>query len=333
MASWHWRFPRSVPREAKGGIKAQSRRGGFGESWWAKRWIEVLEGFEIGARLDRGRAYARRGQVLKITVGKGRVTGQVQGSRSQPYQVSIKVKMIPESGWKKLAHALGRQAIFAAQLLAGKMPENIESVFQRAKLSLFPQRLRDLETECSCPDWSNPCKHIAAVYFLLGEEFDRDPFLIFTLRGLTREELLARLPRTGGSARTEDRVAPAGGEDSSRPLATDPAAFWGGGRPPEGLYGEVSAQPGEAALVKRLGSFPLWRGERRFLEVMAEIYRDAAAAGLEVLAGQANRARPHETRSPRPSGLHSARPLNGSPDHRPRSTGSRPRSEMATGPR
>jgi len=301
MASWYPRFPRSAPREAKGGIKAQSRRGGFGESWWAKRWIEVLESFDIGARLGRGRAYARRGQVLNITIGKGLVTGQVQGSRSQPYRVSIEVKTIPKSGWTKLAQAIGGQAIFAAQLLAGRMPENIEAVFQQADLSLFPQRLKDLETECSCPDWSNPCKHIAAVYFLLGEEFDRDPFLIFTLRGLTREELLARLPRSGGRPAAKKQTAAPGREPGSPKLiSTDPSAFWIGGRLPEDLLGEVAAQSGDAALPKRLGSFPLWRGERRFLEVMEEIYREAASFALDVLVGEITQAPAHQTRHLRP---------------------------------
>jgi len=67
-------------------------------------------------------------------------------------------------------------------------------------LSLFPQKQRDLKTNCSCPDWSNPCKHIAAVYYLLGEEFDRDPFLIFRLRGIAREDFVKLLSKAGGRA-------------------------------------------------------------------------------------------------------------------------------------
>ena len=292
MAGWwrshHW-YPRSVPRQAKGGIKSQSRRGGFGESWWAKRWIEVLESFRIGARLGRGRSYARRGQVLNVAIAKGEVTAQVQGSRPRPYSVSIKIKAIPAAGWSKLARALAAQAVFAAEMLAGKMPEQIEEVFSQAGLSLFPRRLRDLETACSCPDWSNPCKHIAAVYFLLAEEFDRDPFLIFRLRGITREELIARLSQSRGKFTTETKVVPARKKArEAKSLAADPAVFWVGGAPPQDVLAAVSAQPGEAALVKRLGSFPLWRGERRFLEAMEEVYRDAAALGIDMLAGRPN---------------------------------------------
>src|SRR5438874_11790706 len=92
-------YPRSTPRAAKGGIKAQSKRGGFGESWWARRWIAVLESFDIGARLGRGRSYARGGQVLSIDVGTGTVKAKVQGSRPKPYDVTIEVKTLTPEQW------------------------------------------------------------------------------------------------------------------------------------------------------------------------------------------------------------------------------------------
>src|SRR5438105_12614507 len=114
MRYWYRNFyPRSRPRRAKGGIKAQSKRG-FGQSWWAKRWIAVLESFNIGARLSRGRSYARRGQVLSIDIEKGHVTAKVQGSMSSPYRIEMKVKALAPADWKKVASALSSQAIFAA---------------------------------------------------------------------------------------------------------------------------------------------------------------------------------------------------------------------------
>ena len=178
-----WGYEPSRPREAKGGIKSQSKRGDFGKSWWARRWIEVLESFDIGARLQRGRAYARKGQVLSIEIDKGCVTASVQGSRARPYDVKINVATLSDDNWSRVVDALSEQAIFAAKLLSGEMPEDIEQAFKNIKLSLLPEKRKDLDTDCSCPDWSNPCKHIAAVYYLIGEEFDRDPFLIFKLRG------------------------------------------------------------------------------------------------------------------------------------------------------
>ena len=165
----------SRPIDVKGGIRAASRRGDFGSNWWAKRWMETLEQFRIGARLSRGRSYARRGQVISIDIRNGTVEAQVQGSRKRPYDVEISVRTIGQADWERLRQALAEQPVIAASLLAGRMPENIEDTFKAVGLSMFPERGDDLETDCSCPDWSNPCKHIAAVYLLLGEEFDRDP--------------------------------------------------------------------------------------------------------------------------------------------------------------
>src|SRR2546428_4331943 len=147
-------FPPWRPRAAKGGIRSQSRRGVFGESWWAKRWMEVLESFQIGARLQRGRSYARSGQVLSIDIEKGKISARVQGSRPAPYEISIMVKPLARKEWNKVAGAVSSQAVFASKLLAGQMPQEMEKVFRGAGVSLFPERPKDLETECSCPDWS-----------------------------------------------------------------------------------------------------------------------------------------------------------------------------------
>ena len=280
--------PKSTPREAKGGIKSQSKRGEFGKSWWAKRWIEVLESFNIGARLGRGRSYARKGQVLSVQVEQGGVKAQVQGSSPKPYTVSMQVKTLSSVDWEKVADALSKQAIFTAKLLAGEMPDNIEEAFETARVSLFPEKMRDLETECSCPDWSNPCKHIAAVYYLLGEEFDRDPFLIFKLRGMDRERLMKLLGgqtdtpkgRTGKKAAlTQSLENP---PHAAEPLPPDPASFWAGKTEKGTGFGEVSIPPICAALPKRLGKFPFWSGEEDFIQAMEAVYHPASYRGLEV---------------------------------------------------
>jgi uncharacterized Zn finger protein len=286
------RFPRSVPRAAKGGIKAQSKKAGFGQSWWAKRWIAVLESFNIGARLGRGRSYARSGQVLSIDIKEGNVNAKVQGSRPQPYEIVIKVKTLSGSDGRKLGKALSSQAIFAAKLLAGEMPQDIEKVFADAGLSLFPEKLGDLDTDCSCPDWSNPCKHIAAVYYLLGEEFDRDPFLIFKLRGLDRKELIEMLGSapSGPAQVAQKKGAPdelaAPQPASTEPLNPEAKSYWAGMELPAGWLGEVRPPPIPAALPKRLGNFPFWRGNERFLEAMEPVYAQAALGVQAVLIGE-----------------------------------------------
>lgn len=286
MAWWtNYSYPRTRPRRARGGIKARSGRGRFGESWWARRWMEVIEGFDIGARLGRGRTYARQGQVLSIDVGKGRVTARVQGSRAAPYRVDIRVKTLTAAAWGKVTAELGRRAVFAAKLFSGEMPVDIEKVFLAAGVSLFPARSRDLATECSCPDWSNPCKHIAAVYYLIGEEFDRDPFLLFRLRGLDRAALVDRLGKRRRGRRKTARAAAGEAQRAKRepePLPADPETFWGAAPPAADLFGEVAIPEEPAALPQRLGSFPFWRGDEKFLDVMKRIYAEASALGMEV---------------------------------------------------
>jgi len=284
-------FPPSRPRDVKGGIRARSRRGAFGQTWWARRWIEVLEGFDLGGRLPRARSYARRGQVVSILIGKGRVDAVVQGSRPEPYLVSLETRVLPAGQWQRLASALTREARFAAKLLAGEMPPDVEEAFRAAGLSLFPDRREDLRTACSCPDWSNPCKHIAAVYYLLGEEFDRDPFLIFRLRGLERDELVRLLGRAAVAAAPTTAAGPppatAGRGRAPRratdPLPSEPSAFWQGSELPEDFLGEVEAPPVAAALLARLGAFPFWRGRQPLTEAVTPVYHAASGRGLEVL--------------------------------------------------
>ncbi len=281
-------FKPSRPLAATGGIKAQSKQGGFGKSWWARRWIAVLEGFHLGARLTRGRSYARRGQVLDIQVEHGSITAKVQGSRPHPYAVEINIKPLSIAEQVRLGKALAGQALFTAKLLAGEMPQDIEQAFAAAGLSLFPEHLDDLVTGCSCPDWSNPCKHIAAVYYLVGEEFDRDPFLIFKLRGVARDKLTSLLGE-GTSTRSGKRrvTAPTAGEPTpiEEPIDSSAATFWEGSALPPGWLGEVRVPPMQAPMLRRLGSFPFWRGNERLADVLMPVYATACERAEDVFMG------------------------------------------------
>lgn len=289
-------FRPSRPLRAKGGIKAQNKRSAFGDSWWASRWIQVLESFNMGARLGRGRSYARSGQVLSIEIKKGLVTAMVQGSRPKPYRVEIRLKLLSRQAWKQFAKALCTQPYFTAMLMNSQMPNEVEEIFKKAKLSLFPGRHNDLGTDCSCPDWSNPCKHIAAVYYLLGEEFNRNPFLIFRLRGIEREELLSLVGTDtaapmyrGKTRRTVNAGRTSVDEQESAsvqmPLPSEPKVFWGNIEIRSDFFGETTVPSTPAALPKQLGNFPFWRGEERFLDTLVPIYRDASLTGLEIVVG------------------------------------------------
>jgi uncharacterized Zn finger protein len=276
------RYPPSQPIRTDKGIKARSQRGAFGESWWAKRWIAVLGTFGWGSRLQRGRSYARQGQVLSIDFAGARIRAKVQGSRPRPYDVTIEIKPLTDAQWEQVTDALAQQAIFAAKLLVGEMPQDIETAFDAARVPLFPRSAGDIATSCSCPDYANPCKHIAAVYYLLGERFDDDPFLIFQARGRTREQMIAAL-----RARRAAEAAPMPA-DALMPTAEPVPAladllpvFYQAGPELEQIVAYVAAPQIDAAVLKRLGPAPA--------ELDADLralYRAMTARALERMLGE-----------------------------------------------
>ena len=206
----NWWPPPSKPREVDGGIKARSKRGAIGQTWWSERFIEVLESIGVGGRLQRGRTYARKGQVLELNLDTGSVTALVQGSRERPYRVRIGIVAFDKTQWTRVEQALADDAWYAARLLSGEMPEDIEDVFASVELSLFPADSHELSMDCTCPDWEVPCKHLAAAFYLLAESFDDDPFAILAWRGRDRENLLTNLrARRAGRPAADHADAPA----------------------------------------------------------------------------------------------------------------------------
>lgn len=197
----------------------------FGQTWWSRRWIQALE--DLGAayttRLPRGRTYARQGRVTLQTVEAGRIVGAVQGSRVAPYVVELRLPAFDDTTWESIVAALAGRVRHAAALLEGRMPEDIDEVLADRGVSLFPGP-GELLTRCTCPDFANPCKHVAAVHYVLAATFDDDPFLLPALRGRDRDALLAalRAARAGddGSAHSGAGV-PADPDD-----AGDPGVDW-----------------------------------------------------------------------------------------------------------
>jgi len=281
-------FPKSTPIPVEDGIKARTKRGQFGEHWWARRWVAVLESFGWSNRLQRGRTYARKGQVLNIDVHPGRIAARVQGSRRKPYSVRIEIAPLGDDEWGRAIDAMAGQALFAAQLLAGEMPPEIEEAFKAAGVSLFPTK-RDVEMSCSCPDWAVPCKHIAAVYYLLGEEFDRDPFLLFTLRGRTREQVMEalRARRAAGAPATEETVPEK--EPQVKPLDADLPRFWElqvGARSPRPFRVTIAPPAVETALLKRLGPPPFSRRPEAFVGALTLAYAAVTDHALALAFGE-----------------------------------------------
>ncbi len=269
------------------GIQSRSKGGAFASSWWGKRWLEVLNSYGLESRMQRGRSYARSGQVLNVDVEPGLVKAKVQGSQRTPYRVSIGLPLLKADEWERVLDAIAEQAIFSAQLLNGEMPQEIEQAFNQAGVPLFPKAQKDLVTDCSCPDMSNPCKHIAAVYYLLAEQFDVDPFLIFTLRGRTRDQIIEAL-----RARRATAAGPSTGEEtpvalpSAPPLGAQLATFWQMSETPEP---DIRFDPPEvqAAVLRRLGASP--EGTRPALEA---IYAAMTAYTLAKVLGDQEPAAP-----------------------------------------
>jgi uncharacterized Zn finger protein len=223
MNRW-WEYESAGPIPVEGGIRARSQRGAIGEQWWSRRFIGVLESYGMSGRLQRGRSYARRGQVIEFSLASGQVTARVQGSRPQPYRVSISVRPLTGAQWREVESRLAGQALFRARLLAGDMPQEIEQVFADCGTPLFPQSAGDLRMDCNCPDWGVPCKHLAAVCYVLAEAFDADPFGMLAWRGKGRADLLAALRRlTGSDATTGGRPVI---DVADAPLSPSPAGFW-----------------------------------------------------------------------------------------------------------
>jgi len=276
MSDWRDWPERSLPRQVDGGIKARSKRGAIGEQWWSRRFIGVLESFGMTGRLARGRNYARRGQVLGFEISPGYVTAQVQGSRVKPYKVRIQVLPLTVPQWQRVERALAGQALFRARLLAGEMPREIEEVFADCGTPLFPARRHDMEMSCSCPDWEVPCKHLAAVCYVLAEAFDADPFGMLAWRGRGREELLAALRAVTTAQPAEARPLI---DVADRPLAECLADFWSPGMSQARLRSLPAVQATAPDLLLRTFEPPdvLVRGND-LAELLAPAYR--------VLAGQ-----------------------------------------------
>jgi uncharacterized Zn finger protein len=282
-SSYAW-WERHGPRLPSHGIKAQSQRGAFGKSWWASRWTAALERLVTPGRLARGRTYARAGQVMSLDVSREGVTAVVQGSRPEPYTVGITFKRLSDAEWERVIDAMSNQALYAARLLSGEMPETIEEVFDSVGTSLFPAERGDMRTKCSCPDQANPCKHIAAVYYLLGERFDEDPFLMFLLRGRSQEEIVAalRARRTG----PEPEVP----SEQEQSVEVDLATFWSGPPQTEEVALHFALPESDALAVKRLGPPAFVRGEvaETFTEVMERMFQQIGEYALLTALGEAD---------------------------------------------
>jgi len=270
----------------------------FTRTWWGRKFISVLEGFTDPGRLGRGRAYANNGRIVSYEIDRGAIRAKVRGSinpyfgvYNEPiYATSAKLTPIAASDWQKVIADLSSRAGFIAKLLLNEMPDTIDHAFAPHGIHLLPHDDRDFTTTCSCPDWSRPCKHVAGLCYLLASLLDQDPFLLFELRGLSREQLRTELTHSplGQILASElsQRPAPLVPTSSyfTRPRweeATDEVTlkeFWTGAKRLPTL-----AEPGvgptvPALLIKKGGDYPaFWPKDASFVETAEDLYERVRA--------------------------------------------------------
>jgi uncharacterized Zn finger protein len=281
-SGWFPSSPKKPPPEH--GIKVKKP----GSTWWGQRWIAALEQVLRGdsGRLGRGRTYARAGRTHDLIVQSGTVTAKVTGSRAEPYQIEIALTQLSAATWERAIAGMAKQAQFAAELLAGHMPQAIDEVFRKAGTSLFPAQRSDLKTKCSCPDWGDPCKHVAAAHYVLGDALDRDPFLLFELRGRSKPQVLdalraARLGTTpeqisAQHAQPELEIAKVtlgeiAGGDYDRPRAALP-----------NLQFAFDAPVTHGATLRQLGAPPAWGAIGSPADLLAPLVHAAAQRAREM---------------------------------------------------
>ncbi len=207
------------------------------QPWWVEQWMELINGYRFKKRLERAWDYARSGNVQSIRFEGRRVHARVQGSDADPYKVKLWLDVLSDEDWGYVLEALSQKARWSAQLLAGVMPQDIERAFAASGKRLFPFKLQEVRSECSCPDKANPCKHVSAVFYLMGDRFSEDPFVLFQLRGRTRPQLLSDLAKrrrqllakaAAGRAAANGPAQPdAGGPlRPAHPAIADPNRWW-----------------------------------------------------------------------------------------------------------
>jgi uncharacterized Zn finger protein len=266
----------------------------FSRTWWGQRFIAALEEFTDAARLGRGRSYASGGRIIEYTLSKGTVTAKVRGSinpyfgvyKEPIYKTSITIKAISSDDWTRVIRQIASRADLITKLLMNEMPDTIEDAFSKLGLHLLPHSERDFVTSCSCPDWANPCKHIAGVYYLLASALDNDPFLMFELRGLSRDDLYAELTRSplgkilasALDSEEEPLVEPV--QSLYTPPVKEPVSveashkeFWTGAKRLPSLIANASQASVPALLIKKQGDYPpFWHKDLSFISVMEELY-------------------------------------------------------------
>ncbi len=253
--------------------------------WWVEKWLELLDSYRFKKRLERARIYAREGHILSIEFVDSEVLAKVQGSEPQPYQVKLSLTLFSDEDWQFVIESLAKKAIFSAQLLAGEMPDQIEKVFTENGLNIFPFSLSDIHSRCSCPDKANPCKHIGAIYYQLADRFSEDPFILFQLRGRTKEQILLALRqhRTQGEILAETQeILHQTMEKKPKEINFNLTKFWEYKEVLDPSLVVITPSPEPQKIVNILGTIPLpYKDGEAVKQYLNQAYHTASNYGIE----------------------------------------------------
>ncbi len=269
------------------------------KQWWVEKWLELLDSYRFKKRLERGRSYWREGNILNLEFNKQcQLVAEVQGSQEKPYKVTLGLDVFSDDDWGYVIATMSEKAFIAAQLLVGEMPEEIEQVFIKNGLSLFPFSLADVRARCNCPDKANPCKHIAAVYYHLAERFREDPFIIFQLRGRSKEQILealrvARSWRLSGKQWQPEQLGKiksvpkrkSNNNKTYTPLSIE--NFWDYEKPLDSsLFLIFSSTDNTKNLLEVLGDIPLpYEESQTMMQYLSSVYQTVPAKAVAMAEG------------------------------------------------
>lgn len=293
-----------LPRKVRGGVKLASESGAFPESWPAQRWMRLVERAAPGESLAEGLKYAVAGQTRKLSIDPGKIKGFVQGRVIGAYETTLTVPVFAADQAERAIGAMAAQAIHAAKLLAGELPPTVEDAIAPVGLKLFPSEPAELGTRCTCREPQPWCKHACCLAYLVAERFATDAFLVFTLRGLPREELLERLRQQrslagsgGGGALVYSPTVSGVTDAEARPLEECVADFWQTGPELETLSTPVTRPEVSHPLLRRLGSSP-YAGPGKFplVGLLATCYDLVSEATIRAEAGETVSAEMAETK-------------------------------------
>jgi uncharacterized Zn finger protein len=172
------------------------------KTWWGEEFVQALEAYIDPGRLQRGKAYRTDNRVLNFDINGSEIKATMRGNlnpyygvtKEPRYKVVLKFDQIKPVQWQRIIKNISGNALCLSKLMLNEIPSNIEDNFDSEHL--LPSSYDDVQATCSCPDYSNPCKHIAGVYYRIANMLDSNPMLLFQLRGLASAKLHAELKKT-----------------------------------------------------------------------------------------------------------------------------------------